>query len=253
MAELKLIETQQTEPSAELIGRDEMNLAEFPITLLSDRPPRDQKTLCYEDAHGKLLITGSDAYGLPTAADADVIVALMQLTKAKNNFTRASVNFSRYELLKIMSWPDTGKFYKRLSESLYRWSSTTLHYQGTWRDNLKKKNVNVIMHILESVVFVDRANGDSQQSLPFSEFTWNKIFLESCQANNLKNLDLGLYFSLGHPSSKRLFRFLDKRFYRGHDDWTFDLREIAFERVGLSRNYDGNAAKIRGAGKQGRS
>jgi hypothetical protein len=245
MAELHLLETEHAEPATELIGRDEMNLAEFPITLLSDRPPRDQKTLCYEDAQGKLLITGSDAYGLPTAADADVIVALMQLTKAKNNFTRASVNFSRYELLKILNWPDTGKFYKRLSESLYRWSSTTLHYQGTWRDNLKKKNVNVIMHILESVVFVDRGNGDSQQSLPFSEFTWNKIFLESCQANNLKNLDLGLYFSLEHPSSKRLFRFLDKRFYRGRDDWTFDLREIAFERVGLSRNYDGNAAKIR--------
>jgi hypothetical protein len=88
MAELKLIETDQTESSTELIGRDEMNLAEFPITLLSDRPPRDQKTLCYEDANGKLLITGSDAYGLPTAADADVIVALMQITKNKNNVTR---------------------------------------------------------------------------------------------------------------------------------------------------------------------
>ena len=129
MAELKLLETEHGEPSTEIIGRDEMNLAEFPITLLSDRPARDQKTLCYEDAHGKLLITGSDAYGLPTAADADVIVALMQLTKTKNNFTGASVNFSRYELLKILNWPDTGKFYKRLLESLYRWSSTTLHYQ----------------------------------------------------------------------------------------------------------------------------
>jgi hypothetical protein len=246
MAQLKLLETEPDEASTELIGRDEMNLAEFPITLLSDRPARDQKTLCYEDAQGKLLITGSDAYGLPTAADADVIVALMQLTKTKNNFTDASVSFSRYELLKILNWPDTGKFYKRLAESLYRWSTTSLHYQGTWRDNNKKKNVNVIMHILESVVFVERGDDDeSQPSPPFSEFTWNKIFLESCQANNLKNLDLGLYFSLEHPSSKRLFRFLDKRFYRGKNAWTFDLREIAFERVGLSRNYDGNAAKIR--------
>ncbi|MBV8077592.1 MAG: hypothetical protein JO284_14385, partial [Planctomycetaceae bacterium] len=36
--------------------------------------------------------------------------------------------------------------------------------------------------------------------------------------------------------SKQLYRFLDKRFYiRG--DWTFDLRELAFEHVGLSRNY----------------
>ena len=245
MGEPNLLTLDQVGPSTELVGRDEMNLAEFPITLLTDRSPRDQKTLCYEDDHGKLLITGSDAYGLPTAADADVIVALMQLSKTKNNFARASVNFSRYELLRILNWPDTGKFYKRLAESLYRWAATTLHYQGAWWDNNKKKNVNVIMHILETVVLVDRGSGDSQHSLPFSEFTWNKYFLESCQANNLKNLDLSVYFSLEHPSSKRLYRFLDKRFHRGRHDWTFDLREIAFERVGLSRNYDGNAAKIR--------
>jgi hypothetical protein len=235
----------QADPSIENNGRDEMNLAEFPITLLTDRSPRDQKTLRYEDAHGKLLITGSDAYGLPTAADADVIVALMQITKLKNNFTNPTVAFSRYELLKILTWPDTGKFYKRLAESLYRWSTTSLHYQGAWWDNNKKKNVNVVMHILESIVLVERGSSDGQHSLPSSEFTWNRIFLESCQANNLKNLDLGIYFALDHPSSKRLYRFLDKRFYRGRNDWTFDLREIAFERVGLSRNYDGNAAKIR--------
>jgi hypothetical protein len=235
----------QADPSTENHGRDEMNLAEFPITLLTDRSPRDQKTLCYEDAHGKLLITGSDAYGLPTAADADVIVALMQLTKIKNNFTDATVPFSRYELLKTLTWPDTGRFYKRLAESLYRWSTTSLHYQGVWWDNNKKSNVNVIMHILESVVLVDRGSSEGRHSLPSSEFTWNRIFLESCQANNLKNLDLGIYFALRHPSSKRLYRFLDKRFYRSRSDWTFDLREIAFERVGLSRNYDGNAAKIR--------
>src|SRR5438067_12415426 len=104
MGKPDILETDQAEASAEIIGRDEMNLAEFPITLLTDRSPRDQKTLCYEDAHGKLLITGSDAYGLPTAADADVIVALMQITKIKNNFTDATVNFSRYELLKILNW-----------------------------------------------------------------------------------------------------------------------------------------------------
>jgi Replication initiator protein A len=245
MKDLGLRRIGQIDTLTETNGRDEMNLAEFPITLLTDRSPRDQKTLCYEDAHGKLLITGSDAYGLPTAADADVIVALMQLTKIKNHFTDATVPFSRYELLKILNWPDTGRFYKRLAESLYRWSTTSLHYQGTWWDNHKKTNVQVVMHILESIVLVDRGRGDGPHSLPASEFTWNKIFLESCQANNLKNLDLGIYFALDHPSSKRLYRFLDKRFYRGRNDWTFDLREIAFERVGLSRNYDGNAAKIR--------
>ena len=69
-----------------------------------------------------------------------------------------------------------------------------------------------------------------------STFTWNKTFIESCQADNLRQLDLDTYFSLKSAVSKRLYRFLGKRFYL-QGDWTFDLNEIAFDRVGLSRSY----------------
>ena len=72
---------------ATLIGRDEMNLAEFPIALIADRVPEGQKTLYFKDGHGQLTVTGSDAYGLPTATDTDVIVALIYLTKLRNNLT----------------------------------------------------------------------------------------------------------------------------------------------------------------------
>src|SRR5271170_1330798 len=82
-----------------LIGRDEMNLAEFPIALLADRALKGQKTLYFEDLHGRLTVTGSDAFGLPTAADADVIVALIYLTKIRNDFGDVKVNFSRYEII----------------------------------------------------------------------------------------------------------------------------------------------------------
>src|SRR5436189_438455 len=78
-------------------GRDELNLAEFPITLLSDRVPKGCKTLEFEiesrDRQSgqlvprKLKVTGSDAYGLPTALDDEILVALIQLTKFRNDFT----------------------------------------------------------------------------------------------------------------------------------------------------------------------
>ena len=51
----------------DLFGRDEMNLAEFPIAALTDYVPRGQNTIRFSDGVGSLLITGSDAYGLPTA------------------------------------------------------------------------------------------------------------------------------------------------------------------------------------------
>ncbi|MBV8609605.1 MAG: replication initiator protein A, partial [Singulisphaera sp.] len=62
------------------VGRDEMNLCEYPIASLTDHPPEGIKTLVFEDRHGRLTVIGSDAYGLPTALDNDVIVGLIQLT-----------------------------------------------------------------------------------------------------------------------------------------------------------------------------
>lgn len=230
-------------------GRDEMNLAEFPIAALTDYLPKGQNTISFSDGSGSLMITGSDAYGLPTAADADVVVALILLTKRRNNFSNPSVPFTRTEILHILGWPESGKAYKRLTESLLRWSTTSLRYEGTWWDNRSRRKMNAVFHILNEVVLYDRAEPGGGGSLPLSYFTWNKIFLESCQAGNLKRLDVKTYFALEHASSKRLFRFLDKRLHRQADQ-TFDLAEIAFERVGLSRSYVGkkggiNIGKIR--------
>ena len=181
-------------------GRDEMNLAEFPISVLADRAPKGVKTLIFEAGQGTLTVTGSDAYGLPTALDADVIVALIQLTKLKNDFTHPTVNFTRYELIRLLGWANEGKSYRRIDESLNRWVGVSLHYDGCWWDNRSKQYGDAKIHILESVVILDgttrTSKGGEQQTLPLSSFAWNKVFMESCQADNLKRLDLQAYFAL---------------------------------------------------------
>ena len=242
-------ETVVTPELFESRGRDEMNLAEFPISALTDYLPKGQNTISFSDSAGSLMITGSDAYGLPTAADADVVVALIQLTKRRNNFHEPSVAFTRTELLNILGWPESGKSYRRLTESLFRWSTTSLRYEGTWWDNRTRRKINAVFHILNEVVLYDRAEAGTGAPLPLSYFTCNKIFLESCQAGNLKRLDLRMYFAMEHASTKRLYRFLYTRLHRLTDQ-TFDLAEIAFERVGLSRGYVGkkgglNIGKVR--------
>jgi hypothetical protein len=85
-----------------LLGRDEMNLAEFPIALLTDRVPKDQKEAIYQDEifdertgltlTRKLTITAGN-YGLTTPLDDEIILALIQLTRQKNNFTSRKVEF----------------------------------------------------------------------------------------------------------------------------------------------------------------
>jgi hypothetical protein len=241
-------ERDQSQPISR-IGRDELNLAEFPIALLADRVSEGQKTLYFEDQHGRLTVTGSDAYGLPTAADADVIIAQIYLTKIRNNFSDVKIDFSRYELIKLLNWPDDGRSYKRLGESLHRWAGVTLYYDKCWWNNRLKCYTDAVMHIIDSIEVIDsEARGKVHRvgpnGSPFSYFIWNRIFLESCQADNLRQLDLDEYFSLQSAVSKRLYHFLGKRFYLQRD-WTFDLKEIAFERVGLSRSYEHNAGKIK--------
>lgn len=247
MERARIPERQDIRELARLIGRDEMNLAEFPIALLTDRVPDGLKTIEFQAGAGKLVISGSNDYGLPTAADADVIVGLIQLTKIRNNFTDPTVDFTRYELMKLLGWPDRGAYYQRLDDSLHRWVGVTLRYDEAWWDNEIKTRVDAAFHILESVIIIEQSvrkalQARHQQQLPPSQFTWNKVFFRSCQAGNLKRLDLETYLSLESAISKQMYRFLDKRFHTRRE-WTFDLRTFAFGHIGLSRNY--TAAKIK--------
>jgi hypothetical protein len=222
-------------------GRDEMNLAEMPIAFISDRTPSGcGNVLVYEGQHGKLTVRASEGLKLPTAPDTDVIIGLVQLTKLRNNFTDATVPFTRHELLMLMGWPNRGQYYRRLNESLKRWVGITLFYEGGWWDNSLRCRVDASFHILDDVTIFDeevkRTLRARQQPLPQSTFTWGKKFFQSCQANNLKRLDVETYFALKSAITKQMYRFLDKRFYQ-RAEWTFDLRAFAFGHVGLSRNY----------------
>ena len=239
--ELLFDEEDSVESVWERAGRDEMNLCEYPIALLADRAPKDQKTIHYHNRDETLTITGSDLLGLPTALDIDVIIALMALTKAKTNFESRTLNFTRYELLKMLDWPDRGYYYKRLTDSLNRWVGVTLLFKRSWWDNERKTKGNKSLHILETATIVEqsdrKASRSRQTEMPFSYVRWSEEFFQSFQANNLKRLDLDVYFSLKSSITKQLYRFLDKRFYR-KPSWSFDLRVLACEHIGMTRNYE---------------
>lgn len=232
-------------------GRDELNLAEFPLAAIADRVPDDQKTLVFEDRiwdSGKaetitrrLTISASDKFGLPTSLDDEVILGLIQFTK-QNRFTDRHVSFSRYQLIQILGWRHEGKSYDRLEKSLKRWLGVTLYYDKAWWDKDEQSWVDENFHILEQVTLYDqerrlRKLRSGQHDLPLSSFTWNEVVFRSFKSGYLKSLDLNLYRQLEHATAKRMYRFLDKRFYH-KPHWEFELAEFACEHIGLSRNYD---------------
>jgi hypothetical protein len=243
--------------------KDELNLAEFPIAALTDRVPDGQTTLVFEDRLERrdsapivrrLTIMGTHKHGLPTSLDDEVLVGLIQLTKRRNNFTDPKIQFSRYELIELLGWAQSGQSYRRIEEALHRWVGVLLQYENAWWDNAAKSWVDENFHVLDNVTLYDReqrarssrsraagkgGSGKAERApapLPLSSFRWNEVIFQSFQSGNLKQLDLEFYLRLHLPTTKRMFRFLDKRFYR-RTRLDFDLRTLACEHIGMSRSY----------------
>ena len=227
-------------------GVDELNLAEFPLAAISDRLPDGMKTVVFEDeifdrvegatVQRRLTISGSDRYGLPTATDDDVLLACLQITKLQE-FQSPVVSFSRYELLKLLRWADDTRNYHRLAQSMRRWKGLSIYSDRAFYDHLEKSWVNRDFGIFDSLTIYRREVQQGSQAPGASRFTWNEVLFRSFQAGYLKQLDWGLYTRLKSPVAKRLYRFLDKRFYRGNTV-EIDLRELAFRKIRLSESYN---------------
>ncbi len=141
----------------------------------------------------KLTISGSDRYGLPVAKDDDVLLACVQLSSLAG-FADRRVEFTRYELLKLLRWPQGSKNYHRLSTSLRRWKGTTVYSDRTFYDHRRKSWVNRDFGIFDNLFIYERESGDAEQTR--SWFVWNEVLFESFQAGYLKALDWDLYCRL---------------------------------------------------------
>lgn len=221
-------------------GRDELNLAEFPLAALSNRVTEGQKTLEFKDTifdrqAGKLIdrrltVTAADKFGLPSAIDDEIILGLIQLSK-KQGFATRTVPFSRYEIIKILGWEDESWNYHRIITALDRWTGVTLKYENAWWDAERKAWANETFHIIERLTEIKDEDGKERAAFVWSEVIWNNL-----KKGHLKTLDMDIYKRLTNPVAKRLYRLLDKRFYH-RQRAQFDLVELAFNKLGISRTY----------------
>lgn len=236
-------------------GKDEMNLAEFALAGIGARRPDGRKTVVFQDqvfdkrrrtyVPRELSISGSDKYGLPTAQDDDVLLACFQLTKLQG-FRSRELIFSRYEVLKLLNWTLESHYYRRVKTSLRRWKGVTVYSDRNFWDGAAGGFVDRDFGIIDELRLLEREREEPSKrrsSLVWSEFIW-----QSCQAGYIKDLDWQFYLGLESPVAKRLYRFLDKRFWRDQSRFLFDLRELAFRHVGMSAKQD-NYDLIRELGK----
>ncbi len=253
-------------------GHDEMNLAEFPLVLLAKRAPSGMHTVEYEDdytdAKGKVItrkvtITGAGKYGLPTAQDEEVLVALIYLTAVARQpqpqeqggsddaADERTVHFTRRQLFEILGWPDTGAYYDRLKKSLRRWKGVTIVYEN-WgfmtHKGVDYRTDETGFSLLDNYQLADGRRKDDdgpQPTLPFPDLpfqrslcsiTWNKTPFGSFKNGYLKTLDLDRFFRLPTPAAKRAYRYLDKDL-PADGPRAYDLERFACQHVGFSPNY----------------
>lgn len=235
-----------------LFGRDEMNLVEFPIgpitagdakTFEVEHPSFD-KTL-NRVVIRKLLITGSDAFGLPKPIDDEILMGMKALTY-EAGFRSRKIEFSRYQLCRTLGWPTDGRTYRRLEEAFDRIAGTTLKFKDAWWVKGESEWRSKTFHLIEEVELCSRDRLDRQRLKsrgalqPLCSFVWSDVIWQSFQDGYMKKLDMAMWRKISSGRRRevplRLFRILDKRFY--HKGYVrFDVEQLCLGTLGISRDY----------------
>jgi hypothetical protein len=231
-------------------GRDEMNLADFPISALQRQQPSDAagrkldrlefEASRYDPAtrqrvRQKVTLTSSAREGLPTPADEHVVLALLYVAKHGDNFAGDTVQFAPAQLFDIMGWAPNGRSYGRLRAVLRRLKSLTVRYENAWWDAAGRGyEEEVATGIVSGYRIARQVSGPRTADTPLESWvTWSQQFHDSLKKGNLKRLDLDVFFRLSTPTAQRMYRFLDKRFYTS-PVVAMDLVEFACGHVGLT-------------------
>jgi Replication initiator protein A len=222
------------------ISRDEMNLAEFPLTVLSTRHAPGVKTLEFTDTikgkNGDIInrswiITGADKFGLPTSTDDEILLGLLKLT-VDNGFGDRKIYFTRYELLRILRWTTEGRSYERLQKALDRLTGVRIKATNAFYDNESKSHSTRNFGLIDAYEINDGRDTAPKPSF----FIWSEVLFKSFQVGFIKKFDLDLYLGFRSAVSKRLYRYLDKHFwYKARIQ--INLFTLSHEKIGISRNY----------------
>lgn len=236
-----------------LYGRDEMNLIEFPFGPIRDAGRKNFEieqevwdAALKRRVKRRMLITGSDAFGLPRPIDEQVLVGMLGLTHAAG-FASRKVEFSRYHLCRVLGWKGDGRAYIRLEESLDRLAGTTLKFKDAWFDKgeseYKSKTFHVIdEHELCSRDRLDRVRartGVATQKLCY--FVWSDVIWKSMQDGFIKRIDMEMFRRIAKGRRKevalRLYRVLDKRAYKKKGMVWLNMEKLSREKLGLCTSY----------------
>ena len=214
-----------TSPRNSAIGRDELNLVDFPIGVLRYQQPIDSdgrrleelvfSVDAFEENVGsivpkKVTIRTSSRNGFPTPKEDELLIGLMLLCRLENNFTEPSVQFRISDLLRLLGWADNGRSRRQLRDGLDRLAGVKLKFENSWKSSEGREyEREFVTGILDSYDLNSSKDGETGKR-ELTKIQWSAEFYADIRRGNVRELDTTEYFALRLPLSRRLFRFLDK-------------------------------------------
>jgi hypothetical protein len=204
-------------------GRDEMNLAGNPFALLQAASKNGQTYIENEWErrlpNGKLVkaswkVDGDSKLGLPGPNEELLYLILLQITRESaddKGVWPQVVHFSRGDIIKRLKWTVSAANYNRLHDAFSRLQSVSIQADNAfWDARTKAPFPRIGFGLIDNFEISTEPSGTKiKGTLPLSTFRWNDKLYASFQAGNVRSLPLDFAISLKHPTSIRLFRFLD--------------------------------------------
>ncbi len=223
------------------ITKEEMNIAEYPIALLSRTVPKGLKKIEYTDwitTGGKQrqlrwTVSGSEDYGLPIGGDQDIYVAIMETWREQSFKDREIRIDSIYQMLKKIGLPDNKQNYERFKKALNRLTGIFITTENAFWDKERKRYIDKRgFHLLEGYRYSEEENKEGEVTLTSTVYVKVGEELYRSVANGyLKDTDLNFYFSLSSASAKRIYRYLDKKRY-GNTIFSMEMYKFA-NKIGI--------------------
>lgn len=212
-------------------GKDEMNLAVLPIAKLGRSDSRDMieyhGTFSDKDGQKEMvwIVRGAAGLGLPNELGERVLVALLYIG-AQDGFKKRRMEFSVYQVLKILGLTDSNRNYRAVEHSIAQIAGILITTDKAWiekqPDGRQRRITNARgFHIVDEYYLHNMEGGEEGNR---SYVLWGKRIWQNIQAGYIKQLDIDFYYSLQNPLSRRLFRFLDKMtHYQPSKPYTIDI------------------------------
>jgi hypothetical protein len=214
--------------ATDVFSRDEMNLAEFPITRLGSRDERD--VITYNKGDVRWEVKGS--WGLPDEFGDRVLVALLKLA-TDQNFEDRKISFQAGALIKQLNLTDGGKNYQAIRTAFKQLGGISVLSRQAFWDNRKQKRVSSekVFHLFDEMWLsnVDSVSDEDTEGYVI----WSQIFWDSIKSGYVKKLNYSLYLRINGAVARRLYRLLDKWFYKS-EYIEVDVFDLA-SRIGMQK------------------